>query len=202
VFGPPFWTALALVLLLLAGWLLSTSAARLDRLHNRVESARASLDVQLARRAGAALELAPVLDPATAVVLSAAAAEALDHTGRADRFDDAAGDREDAESDLTRALHAAFDDPAVLRALRRDPVAADLLARLAQACTRVELARRFHNDAVAQAQRVRRKRVVRWARLAGRAPMPQMIELDDTAPPMLGPPGAPLGSPYDGLAAG
>jgi hypothetical protein len=38
---------------------------------------------------------------------------------------------------------------------------------------------------VAQAQRVRRKRVVRWARLAGRADLPRMVELDDSSPSAL-----------------
>ena len=51
---------------------------------------------------------------------------------------------------------------------------------------RVQLARRFHNDAVAQALRVRRKRVVRWARLAGHASLPVMVEIDDSVPPGLG----------------
>ena len=56
----------------------------------------------------------------------------------------------------------------------------------AQACERVELARRFHNEAVAQAQRVRRKRVVRWARLAGHAAWPVTVEIDDGTPSGLG----------------
>ncbi len=62
-----------------------------------------------------------------------------------------------------------------------------MLVGLRQACERVELARRFHNDAVAQAQRVRRKRVVRWARLAGHAWMPVTFEIDDAMPSGLGP---------------
>jgi hypothetical protein len=40
-----------LALLLVLGWYLSYSAARLDRLHHRVETTRAALDAQLARRA-------------------------------------------------------------------------------------------------------------------------------------------------------
>ena len=44
---------------------------------------------------------------------------------------------------------------------------------------RVQLARRFHNDAVTDVRRVRRKRVVRWFRLAGHAEMPRTFEIDD-----------------------
>ena len=46
----------------------------------------------------------------------------------------------------------------------------------------MQLARRFHNDAVKDVQRVRRKAVVRWFRLAGHAEMPQTIEFDDELP--------------------
>jgi hypothetical protein len=55
----------------------------------------------------------------------------------------------------------------------------------------VQLARRFHNEAVAQAQRMRRGWAVRTLRLAGRAPMPQTLELDDAWPAALGRPGQP-----------
>jgi hypothetical protein len=69
--------------------------------------------------------------------------------------------------------------------LREGPFAAQSLDLLTQACVRVQLARRFHNDAVAQALRVRRKRVVRWTRLAGHAALPVMVEIDDSVPPGL-----------------
>jgi hypothetical protein len=176
------WVPLALALVLLLGWYLSYSAGRLDRLHHRVESTRAALDGQLARRSAAALEVAHVLDPATALLLTDAATQAL--TAGEERPASVA-ELEEVENDLTRALHAAFAEPGDVRALRGDPLAAESLDLLAQACLRVQLARRFHNDAVAQAQRVRRKRVVRWARLAGHAEWPQMVELDDTPPPGL-----------------
>jgi hypothetical protein len=175
---------LTLVLLLvllpvLLGWYLSYSAARLDRLHHRVESARAALDAHLARRAAAAIEAAAVLDPASGLILASAAADSL---AEGPARDDGQPVAEEVENDLTRALLATLADPDEVARLRTGPIAADLLEALAAACTRVSLARRFHNDAVAQAQRVRRKRVVRWARLAGRAGMPQMVEIDDSVP--------------------
>ena len=57
------------IVLLVAAWYLSYSAARLDRLHAKVEGAMSALDAQLIRRAEAALELANsgVLDPASAL---------------------------------------------------------------------------------------------------------------------------------------
>ena len=46
----------------------------------------------------------------------------------------------------------------------------------------LELARRFHNDAVASALALRSRRPVRWLRLAGHAAEPRVVELDDTPP--------------------
>lgn len=171
------WLPLAILLIL--SWYLSYSAARLDRLHHRAESARAALEVHLVRRAAAAIEAAAVLDPASGLVLAGAASESL-----AEEQSRNGGGRvvEEVENDLTRALHATFGNPEDVAQLRANPLAGDLLDALTAACTRAQLARRFLNDAVAQAQRVRRKRVVRWARLAGRAGMPQMVEIDDSLP--------------------
>jgi hypothetical protein len=203
------WLLVVLLVALIA-WYLSFSASRLDRLHHRVEGARSALDAQLVRRAEAALELATsgALDPASGLLVAGAAAEAL-AAGEAD--DEAHGggrltharipgahtpaphatsrhaanghprDREQAESDLSRALQAALDQE-VLTALAAHEVGQRLLDRIAAACRRVQLARRFHNDAVTAAARVRGKRVVRLARLAGRAPAPQTFEMDDDLP--------------------
>ena len=63
-----------------SAWYLSYTAARLDRLHARVEGALAALDAQLVRRAEATLELvnSGALDPATALLMAAAASESLE----------------------------------------------------------------------------------------------------------------------------
>jgi hypothetical protein len=177
------WLPVVLALLLVLGWYLSYSAGRLDRLHHKVESAGAALDAQLVRRSSAALEVAPYLDPATGLLLVDTAAAALEAGERAVP----GAEREEAENDLTRALEAAFDDRGHVAALAADSTAREALAVLRQACERCQLARRFHNEAVAQAQRVRRKRVVRWARLAGHAGWPQMLEIDDGPPSGLEP---------------
>jgi hypothetical protein len=181
------WWPLALAVLLVIGWYLSYSAGRLDRLHHRVESSRAALDVQLVRRAAAAVETAPLLDPATALLVADAAATAL----TAGEQRDVPGGieppavAEEVENDLTRALHVALGDPGHVTQLREDPLTREALDVLGQACLRVQLARRFHNDAVAHTLRVRRKPVVRWFRLAGHAGLPVMVEIDDSLPPGL-----------------
>jgi hypothetical protein len=177
---------LAVLLVAVVAWYLSFSASRLDRLHHRVEGARNALDAQLVRRAEAALELATsgALDPASGLLVAGAAAEAL-AAGEADADSVGRHDgRERAESDLSAALQAALDGD-VVAGLTAHEVSGRLLDRLAAACHRVQLARRFHNDAVTSAVRVRGKRIVRWARLAGRAGVPQTFEMDDDPPPAL-----------------
>lgn len=94
-------------------------------------------------------------------------------------------DRDQAESELSRTVREALDDPAEVEAMRAELGGDDLVAALAAAWYRVQLARRFHNEAVAQTQRVRRKVLVRLLRLHGHAPMPQTVEIDDAWPESL-----------------
>jgi hypothetical protein len=187
------WVAVVVAVLLGVAWYLSYSAARLDRLHTRVEGALSALDAQLVRRAEATLELANsgALDPATGLMLAGVASESLEaHNERPleqDLLDGQSfGEREEVESALTEALHAALT-PEVVEQVRSDDGAlgAESLRRVEAAGVRVQLARRFHNDAVTDVQRVRRKRVVRWFRLAGYAALPRTVEFDDDLPPAL-----------------
>jgi hypothetical protein len=90
-----------------------------------------------------------------------------------------------AESTLSRALRAAFDDADLVAELDGDPVGRELVRELAAAALRVQLARRFLNDVVRAARVVRRKRVVRYLRLAGHAPWPQNYEMSYTPPQAL-----------------
>lgn len=62
---------------------------------------------------------------------------------------------------------------------------------LVEAVRRVPMARRFHNDAVRAARAVREHRLVRYFRLAYRAPFPMAFEMDDEPPAALTPEGAP-----------
>ena len=174
----PSTLVVLLALLLFAGWYLSFSASRLDRLHARLEGARSALDAQLVRRASVALQIAVSgrLDPATGLLLADAAHEARDASD---------ADRELAESDLTRALHSAFTEPSTVRELQDDPAGREMLHELGAACLRVQLARRFVNDAVRAVRVLRGKRVVRYLRLAGHADWPQTFEMSDTPPEAL-----------------
>ena len=172
------WFVGGIAVAVLVAWYLSYGAARLDRLHSRVEGALSALDAQLVRRAEATLELANSgsLDPASALLLAGAASDSLEadaepHTSR-----------EAIESDLTEALEVALGEVA-LRQLREDEaVGAPVLQRVAEANRRVQLARRFLNDAVIDVRRVRRKPGVRLFRLAGHAELPQTFEIDDELP--------------------
>jgi hypothetical protein len=174
--GWAFTAALAVLALALY---LSWTAGRIDRLHARIDAAKAALDAQLVRRASIILELATsgLLDPATSMVLVVAAHEAREAEP---------AERELAESDLSRALRAVFAEPESVDAVRADPGGAELLAELTAAVRRVAMARRFHNDAVRATQAVRRQRLVRYLRLAGRAPMPPSFEADDAPPETFG----------------
>jgi hypothetical protein len=162
----------------LVAWYISYGAARLDRLHTRVEGALSVLDAQLVRRAEATLELANcgALDAASALILAGAASDSLE----ADSTDQSS--REAIESDLTQALELALGDEA-LRRLRADEIVGiPVLQRVATANQRMQLARRFLNDAVTDVRRVRRKPGVRLLRLAGHAELPQTFEIDDELP--------------------
>lgn len=182
-----WWWALIIALVVLVALYLSMTAGRLDALHRRVDAAQHALDVQLLQRSALALDLASsgLFDPATAVVLADSA-----HAARAAAVDDPVA-RGLAESDLTRVLVEVLpDEPEVaeLRQAMRDEQVRpsdDMLDDLASTCVRVQLSRRFHNDAVRACRQVRRHRAVRWFRLAGHTPWPQTVEMDDTPPPGL-----------------
>jgi hypothetical protein len=154
------------------GVYVSWRAGRLDRLHARLETARAALDAALVRRSSVALELAScgLLDPATSLLLAGAA-----HDARS-----ASDARELPESDLTRALRAALGQPGFLATLTGREDAAEMLAELEGAAHQVFLARKFYNDAVAATRTARRRWLVRLFHLAGGAALPEFFEIDDS----------------------
>ncbi len=165
--------ALVVLAAVLAAYLTSL-AGRLDRAMVRVEAARTSLEAQLLRRAAAARALAARLPPDEGLALEEAAGAALD----AD-----APERESAESALTRALRPALASAPA--AAGWPPVGDEettrLLAEADSRAVRVQLARQFHNDAVHACLALRRRRVVRWLHLYGRARRPTYFEIDDAA---------------------
>lgn len=159
---------LVVVVVLLAGLWAYGTAHRLDRLHVRLDSAWLALDAALSRRALVARTLA-LGGPATlsgSTTLSGLATLA----SAAERTDPP--NRESVENALSTALAE----------VALDTLAPQLAAELADAQTRVLLARRFHNDAVRDTLALRRRRSVRWLRLGGTAPLPHYFEIVESTP--------------------
>jgi hypothetical protein len=155
------------LLLLLTLWYLSFTATRLDRLHHRVETSWANLDVLLQKRAAVALEIAhsDIADPASSMLLTAAAYQARDANIQS---------RSQAESGLSGALGLLLEDSQHLT------TAADseLLTELSGLTDKIRVAIAIHTDAVARTQMVRSKFIARLFRLAGTAPLPITYEFE------------------------
>ncbi len=175
------WLLLGVAALLLVGLgalYLSMTAGRLDRLHTRIDASRLTLEGHLLRRSSVALELSTsgLLDPVSSVVIADAA-----HTARTAQ-DLGSLEWARAESDLTAALDAAFDDPEDVEFVLATPAGAELLAELTATTTRIALSRRFLNDAVRACRQLRAQRLVRWFHLAGHTALPSTFEMDDEPP--------------------
>jgi hypothetical protein len=160
------WLVFALLVLLIL-WYLTFTATRLDRLHHRVETSWANLDVLLQKRAAVALEIAhsDIADPASSMLLTAAAYQARDANIQ---------NRSQAESGLSGALGLLLEDSQHLA------TAADsaLLTELSGLTDKIRVAIAIHTDAVARTQMVRRKFIVKLFRLAGTAPLPITYEFE------------------------
>jgi hypothetical protein len=194
------WTIIVLAVLALVIWgfYVSWRASRLDRLHNRVESARTALDLALLRRSAAAAELASsgLLDLATSLLLGDAVRRAR-QAGPADR--------DLAESDLTRALRATLGESGFRGGLQAGPGvagakvraggglagledldtaielddAAELLDEVERAAHQVFIARKFYNDVAGRTIDARRRPLARVLRLSGSANQPEFFDMDD-----------------------
>jgi len=137
------------------------AATRLDRLHVRTDAAWAALDAALYRRAVVASGLhgyAGLLRAAHAALVAGPSA------------------REELENELGRAL-------SMLDRGGLEPASAGRLADAEQA---VVIARRVYNDAVRDTLALRSRRMVRWLRLAGTAPLPRYFEIVEPALPIYG----------------
>ena len=157
----------ATLLVLLILWYLTFTATRLDRLHHRVETSWANLDVLLQKRAAVALEIAhsDIADPASSMLLTAAAYQARDANIQ---------NRSMAESGLSGALGLLLEDSLHLA------TAADsaLLTELSGLTDKIRVAIAIHTDAVARTNMVRGKLIVRLFRLEGTAPQPITYEFE------------------------
>lgn len=154
-----FAIAVVAVVVVLGGLVLVATANRLDRLHVRLDAGWAALDAALARRSVVARAVAA---GAHVGEQGACLREAADVAETASR-----PEREAAENELTRLL-AAID---------RGCLPLRLADELADAEQRVVIARRVHNDAVRDTLALRRRRKVRYFKLAGTAPQPEYFEI-------------------------
>jgi hypothetical protein len=170
------------VVVAMLGVYVSWRAGRLDRLHARLEAARAALDVALVRRSSVALEFASsgLLDPATSLLLASVAHDARSAQNGRGWEGGQQGGQELPESDLTRALRAVFGQPGFRASLNGTEGAEELLAEVESAAHQVFLARKFYNDAVAATRAARRRPLARLLRLAGGAPLPEFFEIEDS----------------------
>lgn len=123
-------------------------AQRLNRLHIRTDAARISLQGALDARAA----VVEVLQPELAEEINRLPTTVLRATDM--------GRRSDAENALARRL-----SPEVVGN-----------SSFIAASTRVDLAARFYNEAVADTRDVRSRPVVKFFKLAGRAPLPEFYE--------------------------
>lgn len=163
-------TALLVVLTVLAavvvlgGLFLVATANRLDRLHVRMDAGWAALDAALGRRAVVARAVAVSALPEDQ---GAALREASERAEAAPR-----PEREIAENELTR----------LLAAVARCRLPVPLADELGDAEHRVVIARRVYNDAVRDALTLRRRRKVRYFKLAGTARLPEYFEIAEPDP--------------------
>lgn len=143
-----WWIVVIVAVVLMLAWLYSL-AKRLNRLHIRTDAARHSLEAALDRRAAVAAALIPEA--------ADAAHEAQDISCEYGSFAGRAR-AEKALKSLIEASHQA-ENP-----------------ELVAAQTRVELATRFYNEAVADTRAVQLLPAARFFRLGGRAQVPQFYE--------------------------
>jgi hypothetical protein len=157
------------VAVLLSMWVTFT-LTRLDRLHARVDAARAALDAQLVRRAAALQHVAEA--PETGI----GAAERAHYGDLAQAALTASGPvgREAVENAVGRAVREVAGGSVA--------VGDEAGAELREAAARVQVSRRFYNDAVRDTRTLRARRMPRLLRLAGTADLPQFFDIDDTLP--------------------
>lgn len=149
------WLVLGIVVLILLAVWLTWTAMRIDRLNARVEGAWQSLDAQLVRRAMALQET---------------------HAGFGDQDVRAVTSRALTAEDRPSRAEAENEVGAAIAGLPADAVG----ERLVIACTQVQTARTFYNDAVRAYAALRSQRLPRLLRLDSATDMPPYFDIDDS----------------------
>lgn len=162
------FTSLAtLFVIAIFAWYLSFLATRLDRLHHRVETSWANLDSLLQRRAAIAIEIArsEISDPASSLLLTFAAHQAREASVK---------DRSQAEVGLTGALRILLQTSIG----EHTPIEQDLLRELSELNEKIQVAISLHVESVNRTRLIRSRWIIRFFRLAGRAPLPVTYEFE------------------------
>lgn len=165
---PVGWLVFAVLLAVLLSMWITFTLTRLDRLHARVDAAQAALDAQLVRRAAALLHVAESTESGVDATLR----QQCEATARAALNAERTDERQAAENAVGRVLAVLAASPQALRV--------DAAAELREGAARVQVARRFYNDAVRDTRNLRARRMPRLLRLAGRRVTPQFFDIDDT----------------------
>jgi hypothetical protein len=166
------WLVVAVVAAVLLSMWVTFTITRLDRLHARVDAAQAALDAQLVRRAAALLHVAQAADSGVAPDLRGPAGRVAETALALGRHDE----RQAEENAVGRLV-------ADLAGTPDRPLAPESDAELREAAVRVQVARRFYNDAVRDTRALRSRRMPRLLRLAGHAELPRFFDIDDSVPP-------------------
>ncbi|MEO8889704.1 MAG: hypothetical protein ABI429_10510 [Jatrophihabitantaceae bacterium] len=165
---PVGWLVVAVVLAVLLSMWITFTLTRLDRLHARVDAAWAALDAQLVRRAAALQHVAESPDSGVRP----------DLRGPCDQAAQAALGVQDAAE--RQAAENAVGHMITRLAAVAEPLHAEAEAELREGAARVQVARRFYNDAVRDTRNLRSRRMPRLLRLAGRRVMPPFFDIDDS----------------------
>jgi hypothetical protein len=168
---PVVWLIVAVVAAVLLSMWVTFTITRLDRLHARVDAAQAALDAQLVRRAAALLHVAQSADSGVDARLRAPCGAAAEAALALDRHDERQAE-ENAVGRMVADLAGSGQQLSV-----------EAEAEIREAAARVQVARRFYNDAVRDTRALRGGRMPRLLRLAGHAQLPQFFDIDDTLPP-------------------
>ena len=161
------WLIGAVVLtVLLTAWVIFT-LTRLDRLHARVDAAQAALDAQLVRRAAA---LQHVVEVGAASLQRTEAYRVRPGCDRRVGY----GRLRPRRRPKTRSGTPSRTWPSGIRTPRPEA------GELHEACVRVNIARRFYNDAVRDTRHLRGRRMPRILHLAGHREMPRYFDIDET----------------------
>lgn len=168
------WVLVIAICLVIVLWWASNLAGRLHHIHIRRDNLLISLRWQLIVRESL---ISRLLEEGFFEVLDRQ--NMSNYVEAANRHSDADLDEYLAkESQVSGALREVFQ-----KGIEPKTTAIySLLQELAQCCYRIELARRFHNDAVGAANLLHERVLVRVFRLAGNTPKPVALDMDDVPP--------------------